>query len=329
MKNKEIIESYKMATARYDANAYQERILTKIVEQLQRYLAGTKNVSKSLPIIFEENVTVTFSISDFKDENGNIHYSRIIDAIRGLSDKHFEYKFVDDRNRRHWVRQNFLNSANMIFEDGIVTVELNSGFLNCVFDFSEGFRKFEYIYPFRLSSYYSMRMYKLVSKCRTPITYSISDFKKMLSIDTLKSYNDQSNFNRFVKRISDDLTESGVPFTFEHETDFKNGKIKITPMMNSNSEFDEEIAKRNSDVLKARRDLGEDVFDLLRENGFTRTVIANNKEMLEYLRMRIGDSILDKIKKLVAQYQGNPRFKTLIMNKLRRIEVTERKKEKR
>lgn len=327
MKNKEIIQSYKMSIARYDANVYHERILTKIIEQLQRFIAGTKNASNSKPIVFDNHVVVSFSISDFKDENGNIQYTRIIEAVRDLSNKSFEYKYTDERNKKHWVKYNFLNSTNMIFEDGMITVELNKGFLNCVFDFSDGFRKYEYIYPFRLSSYYAIRMYKLISKCKNPISYSLSDFKKMLSINTLRSYNNQGNLVNLMKRISEELISVGAPYTFECEISFKDEKITIIPMKNAYGNIDEDINRRNSEVIKARRDIGEDVFDLLREGGFTRTVIAHNRAMIEYLRMKIGIDILNKINELIDKYKGNPRFKTLIINKLRKLEKSERGKE--
>ena len=93
-------------------------------------------------------------------------------------------------------------------------IRVNRNIWNAMLDFSKGFRKYELETAVKLRGKYSLRIYKLVSKQTTPISYTIADLRKMWGLtDKYKKVDD------FIKNTIDAAKkelDSVSPYTFDY-----------------------------------------------------------------------------------------------------------------
>ena len=96
IKNKELLQSYVLTTAKYDFSVYEKRILYRIVEIQQELLEGKKlNERYFLAANHHQDVTYTLPISLFLKEDDRNNHKEVKKAFRSLQTKIIEYQDED------------------------------------------------------------------------------------------------------------------------------------------------------------------------------------------------------------------------------------------
>jgi hypothetical protein len=205
--NKDVVQSYIWTVAKYDANAYEKRILYKIIEAIQHEVEGKQlqglQITKT---IFDDRI-FRMPTSFFLDENDQNHF-RIKKALLSLRNKTVEF---DDG--QVWRVYGMVEKPRFEYK-GSVQFEIPAEMYSALLNFVKGYRKFELLTAMRFESIYSMRFYELMSNQKNPLTYKIEELKSMFQIQNKYTRNPD-----FIKRVVDpakrELDEKS-PFSFEY-----------------------------------------------------------------------------------------------------------------
>lgn len=187
---KEIVESYIFSTVRHDFGIYSERLLLRLVELAQREIKGLdfKGGSSLGKVKVGEwgDAEITIPVRDILSGEDDKNYSKAKTAVRNLMGKFLEYE--DDQKYR---ATHILNDVDVDKISGKMIIQVNRNIWGAMLDFSKGFRKYELETAVKLRGKYSLRIYKLVSKQTTPISYSIAELRKMWGLtDKYKKVDD-------------------------------------------------------------------------------------------------------------------------------------------
>lgn len=198
IKNKELIQSYVLTTAKYNFTVDEKRILYKIVESLQDL---TKGITLSSKYIVQTELygdrILNFEIADFLPVEDSRNHGRIIKALTNLNDKSFDYTADNG-----WERIRIIESPKM---KGIgkkmtsVQFRLDKRMYEAFLDFSKGFKKFELELSMKFETTSAMRFYELFANQKTPITYSIPYLKEMFGLSD--KYNNKDGISNFIKKV--------------------------------------------------------------------------------------------------------------------------------
>lgn len=214
MANKDIIQSYILTVARYDANIQVKRILTHIVNANQDYLQGEK-VGGGVVINIEEDLfkerEYTIDIKNILQGEEDKNYKRVIEAFYYLQEKFIRF---DDEDDNH-ISVPFITSLLIKKRSGMAKFRMSQLVYKAFADFTKGFRKLEFELTLSFTSVYSIRMYELMSGQKSPLTYPIDYLKEMFELqDKYKK-----NVNDFIKRVIEpakkELDEKS-PYTFTY-----------------------------------------------------------------------------------------------------------------
>jgi len=225
-KNKDVIQSYKLTTARNNIGLYGQRLLLRLVEFANSTGAiegqNFTNVEESRPIQMMEELFGEFrnltmpatAILGTKEEYTKLHKD-LVACMHHI----IEYKDEDGA----LVAFPLLSYAKS-GKRGI-TVSVREELWQAMLDFSEGFRKFELKSALAFKSTYSLRLYLLMSGQTNPLTYSISQLKDMFGL--IEKNPDGSVKKEKYKRAPDFIDnviepakrelDACSPYTFEYE----------------------------------------------------------------------------------------------------------------
>ena len=184
------MESYIFSTVRHDFGIYSERLLLRLVELAQREINGLDfkggtSIGK-VKVGAWGDAEITIPVKDILSGEDDKNYNKAKQAVRNLMGKFLEYE--DDKTYR---ATHILNDVDVDKISGKMIIQVNRNIWNAMLDFSKGFRKYELETAVKLRGKYSLRIYKLVSKQRDPISYSISDLRKMWGLtDKYKKVDD-------------------------------------------------------------------------------------------------------------------------------------------
>lgn len=217
-KNKDIIQSYVLTVARYDANVYAKRILTHIVNANQDYIQGERlggaviNIDEDL---FRER-NYTFDVKNILQGEEDKNYKRIIDAFHSLQNKFLRF---DDEDNNH-ISVPFIMGLKLERGSGCVKFRMSELVYKAFSDFSRGFRKVEFELTLSFASVYSIRIYELLSGQKQPLTRTIDELKMMFGIED-KYVNKPTNFiKRVIEPAKKELDEKS-PYTFTYKVNKK------------------------------------------------------------------------------------------------------------
>lgn len=211
--SKEIVESYIFSTVRHDFGIYSERLLLRLVELAQREIKGLdfKGGTSIGKVTVGEwgDAEIVIPVKDILSGEEDKNYSKAKTAVRSLMGKFLEYE--DEQKYR---ATSILNDVDVDKISGKMIIRVNRNIWNAMLDFSKGFRKYELETAVKLRGKYSLRIYKLVSKQNTPISYSIADLRKMWGLtDKYKKVDD------FVKNTIESAKkelDSVSPYSFDY-----------------------------------------------------------------------------------------------------------------
>ena len=283
IKNKEVLQSYILTTAKYDFSVYEKRILYRIIELNQNLIEG-----KKLSDRYQVNSTLFKSkeyvmpISAFlttEDSKTDKNHSRIKKALKGLQQKIIEYEDED-----------VYRSAGIVFNVEInktrtenITFYVADFIYQALMDFSKGYRKYELKVAMQFESIYAMRFYELFSAQKTPINYSIDKLKEMFGITD--KYKENKDFIKYVIVSAKKELDKCSPYTFHYET-IKTGRkitsIHFVPIYQPQFE-DEDIKKQNLNKQMSNRwFIPKNIEDYLTHNfQFTERELNNNLNLFE------------------------------------------------
>lgn len=283
-KNKDVIQSYIITTAKYDYTVYEKRIIYRLVEMVQHTLEGKKlNRGFSIEKTLYNDRIITMPISAFLASETDENYTRVKDALRRLRNKTFEYE-----NGGKWKLIGIIEKPNFDIA-GVAQFELQPEVYEAILDFSKGFRKYELKTAMEFESVYAMRFYELMSGQKTPIEYKIENLKEMFGIaDKYKRVND------FIKRVVDAAKkelDAKSPYTFDYEIK-KLGRSyhSILFFPKYQPQFRDETLEINK--LKKQVNISwyleQNEKDYLINNlGFTPIGIKNNSALIEMVKKKI------------------------------------------
>lgn len=296
--NKEVLQSYILTTAKYDYSVYEKRILYRIVEQLQ-YLLDGKILDKRYSIqpgIFEDSKKFTFPFSAFKKSEEDKNHAQIKKALLSLENKVFEYE--DDEV---WRTIRIIYKPEVFKRREYITFILTDEIIECLLDFSKGFKKYELKTAMQFESTFSMRFYELLSNQKTPINYTIDALKEMFGVaDKYKETKD------FIKRVIEPAKKEldlKSPYTFHYEiikTGRKITSIHFVPVFQPQFEDDEIKKQRVNKKLSNRWFIPKNIEEYLIYNfEFTSRELNNNLNLFENLYNNLSEeSLLDFLSEL-------------------------------
>jgi len=290
-RNKDIIQSYLLTVARYDANIYAKRILTHIVNANQDYIQGEKlggvviNIEEDL---FKDR-DYTFNLKNILLGDDDKNYKRVIEAFHSLQNKFIRF---DDEDNNH-ISVPFITSVFIKRGLGIARFRMSEIVYKAFSDFTKGFRKLEFQLTLSFTSVYSIRMYELMSGQTSPLTYTIDFLKNMFELN-----NKYQRTSDFIKRVIDPAKKEldlKSPYTFEYSLNKKGHAFySITFYPKYQPKFrDSELDKKDlQKQISPAWDLPKNTLDYLK-NGFDFTTkeIKQNIDLLKKAQFEIENFI--------------------------------------
>ena len=240
IKNKELLQSYVLTTAKYNFSVHEKRILYRIIELNQHLIEG-KSLNEKYKIEFTKsgNAEYTMPIHLFLKQEDDKNHKEVKKAFQSLQNKVIEYQ--DDNM---WASLSLIAFPKTFRFSETVTFTIDSLIYNALLDFSKGFRKYELKTAMEFESIYSMRFYELFSNKKTPINYSIDNLKEMFQITN--KYKETKDFIKYVIESAKKELDKCSPYTFHYEK-IKTGRkitgIRFIPIHQPQFE-DEELKKQ-------------------------------------------------------------------------------------
>ena len=314
--HKVVIQSYLSVIGKYESDTYTERVLSKIAENYQHLLEG-KTINKDLKIFFEEDQDVSFMIDELFDDGRQVKFTKLVDAIVELTKKVFELRYKNESGEEVYRVYTFLTDSTIMIDNRKVTVRINKNFLNDVFNFEKGYRRYEYKFIFSLSSVYAIRMYKFICSQNIPIEMDLQKFKEIFGM-TSKIYDKPYRLCALLDRINKELEETGVPRIFDYEIDNKKGTIRIRPLKNMKYNWkpgENDIVDDDRKSKYVMHDAGDEAFAKMREAGFTRQDFAKNQEMLSIF-FSLPDA-MERLDVFIAHSKEKKNLKAYILKLMR------------
>lgn len=230
-KNKNIIQSYLITTAKYDFTADEKRVLSNLINVLQPLLEGKVLRGKVQQDLFQD-YCLELPSSTFLGENDKTNHSRIKKALDLLEEKKL---YQEDENS--WRKIRLIESPRYL-KRGVVQFRLAKELVELFLNFDKGYSKYQLETILKLKSVYAMRLYELISGQTQPLTYKISYLKEIWGA-TQKAYERNYNFiQRVIIPAQEELNEK-ANWTFIF-TPIKEGKkftkIMFTPVHNTRNE---------------------------------------------------------------------------------------------
>lgn len=243
VKNKNIIQSYLVTTAKYNLTIDEKRVLVHLVDIIQPLLEG-KILKGKMELNLFDDYQVELPVSQFLPEFSTNH-NRIKQALKLLFRKDFEH--IDEQGNWKIIP---LIGMPKFKKNGIVQFYLCKELVEVFLNFSKGFSKYQLEVSLKLNSVYSMRFYELLANHTQPITYNI-DYLKQIFGATSPAYNKNSNFiERIIKPSKKELDEK-ANWSFEY-TPIREGrrftKVMFNPVHNIKNEdaevYESELIKQ-------------------------------------------------------------------------------------
>ena len=259
--NELAIQSYIFTTAKYDFNAYEKRIMYRLVELAQDELNGIMirdNMHKIEPILFGREITMPVAdiLRDEKDQN----YTIAKKAFRSLAQKGVEYE--DDKI---WQYTAIIANPKIDKIKGYVIFTVLDDIWRCLLDFTKGYRKYELVTAMQFKSVYSMRMYELMSGQKRPLEFTFEDLKQRFKLKD--KYSKTNDFKRWVLDIAKKELDESSPYSFNY-IEIKEGRkvvaFKFFPTVNPEKQDPELYEREKRCKLTASAQISQEAYSNLR-----------------------------------------------------------------
>ena len=287
--NELAIQSYIFTTAKYDFNAYEKRIMYRLVELAQDELKGIMirdNMHKIEPTLFGREITMPVAdiLRNEKDQN----YTIAKKAFRSLAQKGEEYE--DDK---FWQYTAIISNPKIDKIKGSVVFTVLDDIWRCLLDFTKGYRKYELVTAMQFKSVYSMRMYELMSGQKRPLEFTFEDLKQRFKLKD--KYSKANDFKRWVLDIAKKELDESSPYSFNY-IEIKEGRkvvaFKFFPTFHPDKQAPELYEREKRSKLTARAQISREALDYLRYSfEFKAAEINKNKKTIIEGEQKIPDFI--------------------------------------
>ena len=287
--NELAIQSYIFTTAKYDFNAYEKRIMYRLVELAQDEIKGIMirdNMHKIEPTLFAREITMPVAdiLRNEKDQN----YTIAKKAFRSLAQKGVEYE--DDK---FWQYTAIISNPKIDKIKGSVVFTVLDDIWRCLLDFTKGYRKYELITAMQFKSVYSMRMYELMSGQKRPLEFTFEDLKQRFGVKD--KYKLVGHFKTRVLDIAKKELDECSPYSFNY-IEIKEGRkvvgFKFFPTFHPDKQDPELYEREKRSKLTARAQISREALDYLRYSfEFKAAEINKNKKTIIEGEQKIPDFI--------------------------------------
>lgn len=287
--NELAIQSYIFTTAKYNFNAYEKRIMYRLVEFAQDEIKGIMirdNMHKITPTLFGREITmpVTDILRNAKDQN----YTIAKKAFRSLAQKGVEYE--DDEI---WQYTSIISSPKIDKIKGYVIFTVLDDIWRCLLDFTKGYRKYELVTAMQFKSVYSMRMYELMSGQKRPLEFTFEDLKMRFGVKD--KYKLVGHFKTRVLDIAKKELDESSPYSFNY-IEVKEGRkvvgFKFFPTFKPDNKDTELYATELRSKVSASAQISREAYDYFHYSfEFQVAEINKNKKTIIEGEQRIPDFI--------------------------------------
>lgn len=231
-RSREIIESYIFATSERNFSIYSERLLMRIVEVAQRQVLGLDFRSGAdigqVEIGPLGDARLEIPIRSLLGP-GNTNYSQAKEAIVELMQNPYFVEqpkmkggkpVYDEKGRPEFelIGHQILNDCQVNVKPGMAVISVNEHTWGRILDFSKGFRRFSLLASLQLSKPCSVRLFRLVSNQKYPMTYTIDQLKAMWGLKD--KYNDNSDFIRRTIVPAKQELDDKAPWSFDYHVNY-------------------------------------------------------------------------------------------------------------
>lgn len=267
-----IIESQILAKARSDAGIYGQRLLVRLVEMTQKYVRGDnfdQVINKErIEVGLWGDALIRFRVNSILSGEDDNNYSKAKKAINALMDSKLTFEDEDVYETTH-----ILGSAKIYKKPGIMEIKVMSTVWQAMLDFTKGFVQYDPDVAVRLTSEYSLILYKQLRNQSKPLTYSFEKLREKFHIED-KYKKNADIVDKVLKPAKEELDAiSSISFSYQlvYSTDTKDGSspkrgrkactgVTITPVRLTKNEKTDAVIREVSPVML----LGKELTDLLK-----------------------------------------------------------------
>jgi len=288
-----IIESYVFTEARRNLGVYGERLLLRIYESAQRYIhdlvdfSGGELNGEKIEIgewgDAELVIPVRAILSSSTDRNYETARAAIVDLMG---------KFLSFDNGETFQTTQILNDAEVNRLQGRMVIRVNRNIWKAMLNFTRGYRLVDVETAMRLRSIYAVRLYSLVCRSKSPLTFTLKQLRDMWELND--KYPTTAEFIRnTVDKAKAELDEKSQ-YSFRYTTNSsktdpenlgRRGKLKITSITFypvRRYVFENQKKKNLAKSIAPSVLLGREVTDILKHKfGFVNQGISNNGIVFE------------------------------------------------
>ncbi len=290
LKNKELIQSYLVTTAKYDFSVYEKRILYRVIEAIQFELQGKKLNDTFIIDGLYGDKTVKIPISSFLVNEEDHNHTRIKKALTDLRNKTIE---IDDK--REWRLFGIIDKPVIKKYDSTVEFIIDRDIYAALLNFAKGFRKYDLKVAYEFESVYSMRFYELISEQKNKQRYPIEWLKERFKIQN-KYTNRPSEFIRYVIEFAKKELDKKSPYSFDYELIYDCRKIVAIDLYPKHIVKNEDPEFERAKLIKKTSPqwvINNYIINALKEKfGFTKSEIEKNLILFESAQELMDDFLL-------------------------------------
>lgn len=297
-------EGYGLASARYDVNLYQKRMMLMIADAAQAKIYGEKNVVGKAYMVSENDFPeIAVPIHEILQARPNETGSRLLKK----SAEEMVRRIIKYEDASGWVV--FAPVVTVRYPKGSshIYIQVHERFWRAILDFKKGYRRIDVQCAIALKSVYAIRFYELMSGRQNPITYSIQELKAMFGLE--KKYTQINDFVRRVLEPAKSELDRSAQYSFTYEPVKECRKITGFTFRPVHYE-DREPAAAEERFLQGQLSMGWDIPDyhvrqyLRQDMGFTDVEIKNNIRVFARATRLLPDCL-----RMLETLQGKSRGK--------------------
>lgn len=230
-----VVESYIFATGHQDLSIYSERLLMQLVKAAQCQVNGLNFRDGSS--IAQVNIgplgdaVVEIEARELLSGDKNTNYTQAKNAVLELMKKPISHERPSIRGGKpvldadgnpvyEFEAHNLLNDVYINQKPGVIIVNVNRTTWEAILDFSKGFRRYDLQVAMQFSRTCSLRMFKLISNQKYPLTFTIQELREQWGL-TQKYKTTKDFIKNTIESAREELNRSS-PWTFDYNVIYSN-----------------------------------------------------------------------------------------------------------
>jgi len=230
-----VVESYIFATGHQDLSIYSERLLMLLVRAAQCQVNGLNFRDGSS--IAQVNIgplgdaVVEIEARELLTGDKNNNYTQAKNAVLELMKKPISHERPAIKNGKpvmdeagnpvyEFEAHNLLNDVYINKKPGVIIVNVNKTTWEAILDFSKGFRRYDLQVAMQFSRTCSLRMFKLISNQKYPLSFSIQELREQWGLTN--KYKSTKDFIKYTIDSAKEELDKSSPWTFDYIPRYSN-----------------------------------------------------------------------------------------------------------